>query len=267
MIAKSWIQREWKLFTTSWPSVSILQNKLGPTSLLQSLFMTREHQTDQDNWEVFVKYLLGTRESHWYWMPMEQVLWSGTSMHHLQYTLVWKVILVDQYIRSRLSYCHIDKAEVEQKKFDWKWISWSKWSDAIHPLDLSFPRSWGVQDFHEHLLPQQHDFPWANACGTLHIEKKLSVVWCPTAEMIAGFITEPLQGTTSRKFRDIIMGIETNISGNNICNKRKLKKTDENKKSKESRSNSLAHYYNTRYRDVLGDVGEAYIFFFRQSQT
>jgi hypothetical protein len=85
--------------------------------------------------------------------------------------------------------------------------------------------------------------------------------------MIAGFITEPLQGTTSRKFRDIIMGIETNISGNNICNKRKLKKTDENKKSKESRSNSLAHYYNTRYRDVLGDVGEAYIFFFRQSQT
>jgi hypothetical protein len=67
--------------------------------------------------------------------------------------------------------------------------------------------------------------------------------------MITDFITKSLQGTTSRKFRDIIMGIETSISGNNICNKKKLSKVADNKKSKSPKAmklagtgNSLAHY-------------------------
>ena len=37
---------------------------------------------------------------------------------------------------------------------------------------------------------------------------ELSVEWCPTAQMIADFMTKPLQGSLFRKFRGIIMGIE-----------------------------------------------------------
>ena len=61
---------------------------------------------------------------------------------------------------------------------------------------------------------------------------ELSVEWCPTAEMIADFMTKPLQGATFRKFRDIIMGIETIKSGNDINNKRKSSKAAGNGKSK-----------------------------------
>jgi hypothetical protein len=37
---------------------------------------------------------------------------------------------------------------------------------------------------------------------------ELTVEWCPTADMIADFMTKPLQGATFRKFRDIVMGID-----------------------------------------------------------
>jgi hypothetical protein len=37
---------------------------------------------------------------------------------------------------------------------------------------------------------------------------ELSIEWCPTADMIADFMTKPLQGATFRKFRDIVMGID-----------------------------------------------------------
>ena len=30
--------------------------------------------------------------------------------------------------------------------------------------------------------------------------------WCPTAEMVADFMTKPLQGSTFKRFRDLIMG-------------------------------------------------------------
>jgi hypothetical protein len=33
----------------------------------------------------------------------------------------------------------------------------------------------------------------------------LSIVWCPTGDVIAAFATKPLQGTLFRKFRDQIM--------------------------------------------------------------
>ena len=36
---------------------------------------------------------------------------------------------------------------------------------------------------------------------------ELKVQWCPTAEMVADYMTKPLQGKLFRKFRDIIMGV------------------------------------------------------------
>jgi hypothetical protein len=38
-------------------------------------------------------------------------------------------------------------------------------------------------------------------------ENELSVVWCPTGDMIGDYATKPLQGALFRKFRDQIMGV------------------------------------------------------------
>jgi hypothetical protein len=38
-------------------------------------------------------------------------------------------------------------------------------------------------------------------------KNKVSVVWCPTGDMIADFATKPLQGAMFKKFRDMIMGV------------------------------------------------------------
>ncbi len=35
---------------------------------------------------------------------------------------------------------------------------------------------------------------------------EVRVEWCPTAEMVADFMTKPLQGPTFKQFRDLIMG-------------------------------------------------------------
>jgi hypothetical protein len=35
----------------------------------------------------------------------------------------------------------------------------------------------------------------------------LSLVWCPTEDMIGDFMTKPLQGALFRKFQDQIMGV------------------------------------------------------------
>ena len=35
----------------------------------------------------------------------------------------------------------------------------------------------------------------------------VSVVWCPTGDMIADYATKPLQGSLFKKFRDHIMGL------------------------------------------------------------
>jgi hypothetical protein len=78
---------------------------------------------------------------------------------------------------------------------------------------------------------------------------ELSVEWCPTAAMIADFMTKPLQGATFKKFRDIIMGIETIKTGNEVSNKSKSSKVAGKEKSNdikatksESIGNSLARY-------------------------
>ena len=36
---------------------------------------------------------------------------------------------------------------------------------------------------------------------------ELSVVWCPTGNMIGDYATKPLQGAVFKKFRDFIMGV------------------------------------------------------------
>jgi hypothetical protein len=38
-------------------------------------------------------------------------------------------------------------------------------------------------------------------------KEELSVVWCPTGDMIGDYATKPLQGALFRKFRDKIMGV------------------------------------------------------------
>jgi hypothetical protein len=38
-------------------------------------------------------------------------------------------------------------------------------------------------------------------------KEKLSIVWCPTGDMIGDYATKPLQGALFRKFRDQIMGV------------------------------------------------------------
>ena len=35
---------------------------------------------------------------------------------------------------------------------------------------------------------------------------EVRVEWCPTKEMVADFMTKPLQGSAFKKFRDLIMG-------------------------------------------------------------
>ena len=35
---------------------------------------------------------------------------------------------------------------------------------------------------------------------------EVRVEWCPTAEMVMDFMTKPLQGSTFKRFRDLIMG-------------------------------------------------------------
>jgi hypothetical protein len=38
---------------------------------------------------------------------------------------------------------------------------------------------------------------------------ELKVQWCPTTDMIADYMTKPLQGKLFRSVRDLIMGLET----------------------------------------------------------
>jgi hypothetical protein len=40
------------------------------------------------------------------------------------------------------------------------------------------------------------------------VNNELSVEWCPTGQMIADYMTKPLQGTLFQQFRDHIMGVD-----------------------------------------------------------
>jgi hypothetical protein len=39
--------------------------------------------------------------------------------------------------------------------------------------------------------------------------KEVEIEWCPTKEMVAGFMTKPLQRSHFRRLRDLIMGTDS----------------------------------------------------------
>ncbi len=45
---------------------------------------------------------------------------------------------------------------------------------------------------------------------------EISPKWCPTGEMIADFLTKPLQGAMFCKFRDLLMGVVPTMNANNL---------------------------------------------------
>jgi hypothetical protein len=45
---------------------------------------------------------------------------------------------------------------------------------------------------------------------------KISPKWCPTGEMIADFLTKPLQGTMFCKLRDLLMGVVPTVNTNEL---------------------------------------------------
>jgi hypothetical protein len=55
--------------------------------------------------------------------------------------------------------------------------------------------------------------------------KEVEIKWCPTKDMVADFMTKPLQGSKFRRLRDLIMGM-TSIkrSKNHNLSSVKLKK-------------------------------------------
>ena len=49
--------------------------------------------------------------------------------------------------------------------------------------------------------------------------------WCPTKEMVADFLTKPLQGSAFRRFRDLIMGKLSMREANKVLTRDKVSKT------------------------------------------
>jgi len=45
---------------------------------------------------------------------------------------------------------------------------------------------------------------------------EVSPKWCPTGEMIADFLTKPLQGAIFRKFRDLLMGVIPTVNNDEL---------------------------------------------------
>ena len=39
--------------------------------------------------------------------------------------------------------------------------------------------------------------------------KEIKIEWCPTKEIVADFMTKPLQGNHFRRLRDLIMGMSS----------------------------------------------------------
>jgi hypothetical protein len=68
--------------------------------------------------------------------------------------------------------------------------------------------------------------------------KEISIGWCPTKKMVAGFMAKPLQGSHFRNLRDLIMGRVRStkpkhdvISVSKKINKAVTKKSKVNRKS------------------------------------
>ncbi len=67
--------------------------------------------------------------------------------------------------------------------------------------------------------------------------KEIEIKWCPTKDMVANFMTKPLQGSHFRRLHDLIMGMTSiKMSKNPTLSSVKLKK----RKKKAERSVSLS---------------------------
>ena len=55
---------------------------------------------------------------------------------------------------------------------------------------------------------------------------EVRVEWCPTKDMVADFMTKPLQGSVFRKFRDLIMGALSMEEAASILTRDPVKETD-----------------------------------------
>jgi hypothetical protein len=77
--------------------------------------------------------------------------------------------------------------------------------------------------------------------------REVKIEWCPTAKMVADFMTKPLQGATFQKFRDAIMGIKPFNTDNEVRNKSdddvgKSKPSATSATKSRSMKKRLAHY-------------------------
>jgi hypothetical protein len=54
--------------------------------------------------------------------------------------------------------------------------------------------------------------------------KEVEIKWCPTKDMVAGFMTKLLQGSHFRRLRDLIMGMTSIKRSKTTSSSVKLKK-------------------------------------------
>ena len=131
-----------------------------------------------------------------------------------------------------MSYCHLYEAEVEHEEFYREWLVGV---DDLMPSVLwtrNFLKAQGYE-VTENILYQDNksaillekNGKASSSKRTRHIviwyffvtdriaKGELTVEWCLTADMIADFMTKPLQGALFCKFRDIVLGIDTIKSG------------------------------------------------------
>ena len=55
---------------------------------------------------------------------------------------------------------------------------------------------------------------------------EVRVEWCPTGDMVADFMTKPLQGSTFKKFRDLIMGSLSMREASKVLTRDPVKEAD-----------------------------------------
>jgi hypothetical protein len=83
--------------------------------------------------------------------------------------------------------------------------------------------------------------------------KEVEIKWCPTKEMVADFMTKPLQGSHFKRLRNLIMGMAS-IKKAEDPSKHKSRLLEGNKSSKKSGSSSSVKVMAQKvcHRSVLG---------------
>jgi hypothetical protein len=88
---------------------------------------------------------------------------------------------------------------------------------------------------------------------------EVSIVWCPTGDMILDYATKPLQGALFRKFRDQIMGVVPAQDPGSGKTDRNIGKSDtaKSKPSTKKAKSMVPPSRERHHRSVLGDVDRA----------